>query len=159
MSGWFHASADLPLRSYPGTNIIRGWVGPRARLDVSVKRQIIFPTWIGNLSHPKRPNRLLGPSICSFLAYRSGFSAMRIVCSPDRESSLFIDWVDSHLCNISWQSGRLDKIYSDSWLKFKNLLHFTCPLNIICAVCRHVDIENKNIKLVNLFWINECIYF
>jgi hypothetical protein len=157
VNGWFHVSADLPLRSYPPTNIIRGWVGPRARLDVSVKRQIIVPTRIGDLSHPKRPNRLLGPSTSSFLAYRSGPSAMRIVFSPGRAVSLFIQWADTHLRNVSWQSGRLDIIYSDNWLKFKNLLHFTCSLNIICAVCRYADIENKNIKLVNLFWITDCI--
>lgn len=82
-------------------------------------------------------------------------------CVFPRQGSLSLSGglTATYLRNISWQSSRLNIIYSDSWLKFKNLLHFTCPLNIICAVCRYANNENKNIKLANLFWITDRILF
>jgi hypothetical protein len=45
VSGQFHALATLPLPREigPGTPWIGGWVGPRAGLDVVVKRKIPSP--------------------------------------------------------------------------------------------------------------------
>jgi hypothetical protein len=40
VSGQFHAQASLPSRKEPITHWIGGWVGPRAVLDVVVKRKI-----------------------------------------------------------------------------------------------------------------------
>jgi hypothetical protein len=44
VSSQLHAPATLPLKERdPGTHWIGGWVGPRAVLDVVVKRKIPSP--------------------------------------------------------------------------------------------------------------------
>jgi hypothetical protein len=43
VSGGFHAPADLPPEKNPGTNLIRGWVGPRIGLEVSEERNVSCP--------------------------------------------------------------------------------------------------------------------
>jgi hypothetical protein len=46
MSGQLHTQAALPPgERTPGIHCIGGWVGPRAGLDVVVKRKITSPFW------------------------------------------------------------------------------------------------------------------
>jgi len=56
VSGQLHTLADLPLgKEPPDTHWIGGWVGPRAGLDVMVKRKISNPCQASNTcsSSPK----------------------------------------------------------------------------------------------------------
>jgi hypothetical protein len=53
VSGQLHALAALPPGKEPlDTHWIRGWVGPRAVLDMVVKRKIPSPCWESN---PRTP--------------------------------------------------------------------------------------------------------
>jgi hypothetical protein len=53
VNGQVHAQAALPPgKETPGTHGIRGWVGPRALLDLVVKRKIHSPRRDSNTRSP-----------------------------------------------------------------------------------------------------------
>jgi len=52
VGGQFHALAALPEERASNTHQIRGWVGPRAGLNMVTKKSFPYPCWELNSSHP-----------------------------------------------------------------------------------------------------------